>query len=90
MEQKWVILCYERDNVPVHRGKALKYKETWTDLEVKTVEELGDESEGREEDLQGIDICSMSLTQLNSGLQQREKTWLTKKTHSNCTALVSG
>lgn len=67
----WRRLSYERDNAAVQTIKALKYKENWTDLEVKTVEQLGDECEGREEDLQGIDVCSMSLTQLNSGLQQR-------------------
>lgn len=54
-------------------SKALTYKANWTYLEVKTIEQLRDECEGREEDLQGIDICSMSLTQLNSSLQQRRE-----------------
>lgn len=49
------------------------HKENWTYLEIKTVEQLRDECEGREEDLQGIGIGSMSLTQLNSSLQQRRK-----------------
>lgn len=61
----------ERDNATVQNNKSFQYKANWTDLEVETVEQLGDECEGREEDLQGIDVCSMSLTQLNSGLQQR-------------------
>lgn len=51
------------------KQQSLEVDTNWTDLEVKTVEQLGDEREGREEDLQGIDVCSMSLTQLNSGLQ---------------------
>lgn len=43
-----------------------------TYLKIKTVEQLGNECEGREEDLQGINVCSMSLTQLNSSLQQKK------------------
>lgn len=43
-----------------------------TDLKVKTVEKLGDECERGEEDFQRIDIGSMSLTQLNSGLQPKK------------------
>lgn len=40
-------------------------------LEVETVEELTDEYERGEKDLQSIYICSMSLTQVNSSLQNR-------------------
>lgn len=54
-------------------SKPLKCKANSTCLEIKAVEQLRDECEGREEDLQGIDICSVSVTQLNSGLQQRDK-----------------
>lgn len=57
----------------VQPSKAIKYKANWSDLEVKTVEQLRDEREWREEDLQGINICGMSLTQLNSSLQQRRE-----------------
>lgn len=54
-------------------SKPLKYKANKTYLEIEAVEQLRDECEGREEDLQGIDVCRMSPTQLNSGLQQRDR-----------------
>lgn len=56
--------------VHILQNKALKNS---VYLEVETVEELTDEDEGGEEDLQSIYICSVSLTQVNSSLQQRRK-----------------
>ena len=41
-----------------------------THLEVETVEELGDQCERGEEDLQGVDVFGVSLTQLNGGLKR--------------------
>lgn len=50
------------------QNKALKKRAY---LEVETVEELTDEYQRGEKDLQSIHICSMSLTQVNSSLQNR-------------------
>lgn len=76
-------MCYclrkESNTAIVQNNKAFKHRPNWTDLKVKTVEKFGDQSERGEEDLQGIDVCGMSLTQLNSGLQQRRK-----KTNYKC------
>lgn len=56
-----------------------------THLEIKTIEQLGNQREGGEEDLQCVDVFGMSLTQLNGGLKPLTTRTL-KSTHCLITA----
>lgn len=59
-------------------GSMWQSRAKWTYLEIETVEEFRNEGERREEDLQDVNICGVSLTQLNGSLRQR---WITLMKH---------
>ena len=66
----WILLehrAYRVTYYPKQQQDCQNKNQTY--LEVETIEELGDECEGGEEDLQGVDVFGVSLTQLNGGLK---------------------